>query len=104
LALPPHVVLPEKMGPTGGNLPHGQEAGFLGKQHDPFVTGDPSGANFQVRNLNLAAGLTLEKMDDRKSLLKHFDSQRAALARRQAGRAHSTLSARYRCNHSTLCR
>ena len=25
--LPPFVVLPEKMGPTGGNLPHGQEAG-----------------------------------------------------------------------------
>lgn len=47
---------------------------MLGAQHDPFVTGDPSGANFQVRNLNLAAGLTMEKLDDRKSLLKHFDS------------------------------
>ena len=26
--LPAHVVLPEKMGRTGGNLPHGQSAGF----------------------------------------------------------------------------
>jgi hypothetical protein len=52
---------------------------MIGKQHDPFVTGDPSGANFQVRNLNLATGLTLEKLEDRKSLLKHFDSQRGAL-------------------------
>src|SRR3979490_1991942 len=25
---PPHVILPEAMGPTGGNLPHGQEGGF----------------------------------------------------------------------------
>ena len=24
--LPPHVILPEAMGPTGGNLPHGQDA------------------------------------------------------------------------------
>src|SRR5205809_477081 len=52
---------------------------MLGAQHDPFVTGDPSGANFQVQNLNLATGLTIEKLEDRKSLLKHFDSQRAAL-------------------------
>jgi hypothetical protein len=52
---------------------------MIGKQHDPFVTGDPSGANFQVQNLNLATGLTLEKLEDRKGLLKHFDSRRAAL-------------------------
>ncbi|MBN9121084.1 MAG: DUF1501 domain-containing protein [Planctomycetes bacterium] len=52
---------------------------MIGKQHDPFVTGDPSVPNFQVRNLNLATGLTLEKMEDRKGLLKHFDSQRASL-------------------------
>ena len=25
------------MGRTGGNLPHGQDAGFLGKAYDPFV-------------------------------------------------------------------
>src|SRR4029077_9254240 len=50
--LPPHVVLPEKMGPTGGNLPHGQEAGFLGKPHDPFVlNADPSAKDFKVPDL-----------------------------------------------------
>ena len=36
-------ILPEPMGPTGGNLPHGQDAGFLGKAYDPFVlSADPS--------------------------------------------------------------
>jgi hypothetical protein len=35
--LPAHVVLPRPMGRTGGNLPHGQSAGYLGKQYDPFV-------------------------------------------------------------------
>ena len=50
--LPPHVVLPEPMGPTGGNLPHGQDAGFLGKANDPFaLMTDPSKANFKVPDL-----------------------------------------------------
>src|SRR5881409_287705 len=50
--LPPHVILPEAMGPTGGNLPHGQDAGFLGKAYDPFVLNtDPSQADFKVPDL-----------------------------------------------------
>ena len=50
--LPPHVILPEPMGPTGGNLPHGQDAGFLGKAYDPFVLmADPSAAELQVPDL-----------------------------------------------------
>src|SRR5438046_519669 len=50
--LPAHVVLPEPMGPTGGNLPHGQDAGFLGKGFDPFVlNADPSRKDFQVTEL-----------------------------------------------------
>ncbi len=50
--LPPHVVLPEPMGPTGGNLPHGQDAGFLGKAHDPFaLMADPSKPDFKVPDL-----------------------------------------------------
>ena len=50
--LPGHLILPEPMGPTGGNMPHGQDAGFLGKAHDPFVlNADPSKKNFKVRDL-----------------------------------------------------
>lgn len=50
--LPPHVILPEPMGPTGGNLPHGQDAGFLGKTYDPFVLlADPSKPDFKVPDL-----------------------------------------------------
>ena len=50
--LPAHVVLPEPMGPTGGNLPHGQDAGFLGKAYDPFaLMTDPSKPNFKVPDL-----------------------------------------------------
>lgn len=50
--LPAHVVLPEPMGPTGGNLPHGQDAGFLGKAYDPFaLMADPSKPSFKVPDL-----------------------------------------------------
>src|SRR3569623_1857049 len=50
--LPAHVVLPEPMGRTGGNLPHGQDAGFLGKAHDPFaLMADPSKPNFKVPDM-----------------------------------------------------
>jgi hypothetical protein len=50
--LPPHVVLPEPMGPTGGNMPHGQDAGFLGKAYDPFLLmADPSKPGFKVPDL-----------------------------------------------------
>ena len=50
--LPAHVILPEPMGPTGGNLPHGQDAGFLGKAFDPFVlNADPSKKDFKVPDL-----------------------------------------------------
>src|SRR5829696_6872894 len=50
--LPAHVLLPRPMGRTGGNLPHGQSAGYLGKNHDPFVlNADPSVPNFKVPDL-----------------------------------------------------
>jgi Protein of unknown function (DUF1501) len=50
--LPAHVLLPRPMGRTGGNLPHGQSAGYLGKNHDPFVlNADPSVPGFKVPDL-----------------------------------------------------
>ncbi|MFM8581967.1 MAG: DUF1501 domain-containing protein, partial [Planctomycetaceae bacterium] len=84
--LPPHVVLPEKMGPTGGNLPHGQEAGFLGKQHDPFVlNADPSAADFRVPDLLPPSELPVVRTDRRRRLrdlvdqsVKEFESSAPA--------------------------
>ncbi len=47
--LPPYVLLPKPIGNTGGNMPHGQDAGYLGKQHDPFVLdADPSKPDFRA--------------------------------------------------------
>jgi hypothetical protein len=50
--VPAHVLIPRPMGRTGGNMPHGQTAGYLGKQHDPFVLdADPSAKDFKVPDL-----------------------------------------------------
>src|SRR6266403_4038145 len=50
--VPAHVLLPRPIGNTGGNMPHGQNAGYLGKSFDPFVlNADPSVPNFKVPDM-----------------------------------------------------
>src|SRR5579885_2230938 len=50
--VPAHVLLPKPIGRTGGNLPHGHTAGYLGKPHDPLIlNADPSAPNFKVPDL-----------------------------------------------------
>ncbi|HEX7449831.1 MAG TPA: DUF1501 domain-containing protein, partial [Pirellulales bacterium] len=72
--LPAHVILPEPMGRTGGNLPHGQDAGFLGKAHDPFaLMADPSKPNFQVPDLLPPAQIGEARLDRRRRLRSIVD-------------------------------
>jgi hypothetical protein len=74
--LPAHVIIPEKMGRTGGNLPHGQDSGFLGKSHDPFVLqADPSVANFQVPDLLPPKEIGEVRVDRRRRLRDIVDDQ-----------------------------
>jgi hypothetical protein len=72
--LPAHVILPEPMGRTGGNLPHGQEAGFLGKAHDPFaLMADPSQPNFQVPDMLPPSQIGEARLDRRRRLRSIVD-------------------------------
>ncbi len=65
--VPPHVLLPRPIGNTGGNMPHGQSAGFLGKSHDPFVlNADPSDPNFRVPDMLPPDYLTALRVDRRR--------------------------------------
>jgi hypothetical protein len=55
---------------------------MLGAQHNPFQTNnDPNNPSFTVPNLNLAKGLTVERLEDRRSLAQHFDASRRSLER-----------------------
>jgi hypothetical protein len=72
--LPAHVVLPEPMGNTGGGLPHGQDAGFLGKAHDPFVlNADPSQADFKVPDLLPPQSIGEARLERRRKLREIVD-------------------------------
>jgi uncharacterized protein (DUF1501 family) len=67
--LPANIILPELMGPTGGNMPHGQDAGFLGKNYDPFVlNADPSQKEFKVPDLLPPAEIGEARLERRRKL------------------------------------
>ncbi len=72
--LPAHVLLPRPMGRTGGNLPHGQTAGYLGKNHDPFVlNADPSVPNFKVPDLLPPDYISAQRAERRQKLRDAVD-------------------------------
>jgi uncharacterized protein (DUF1501 family) len=73
--------------PSGVNLPTflmegpltwpGQHAGFLGPKYDPWqITRDPNAADFRVDSVQLAPGLEIERLRDRRALLDEVDRQR----------------------------
>ena len=77
--LPPHVLLPRPIGRTGGNLPHGHTAGYLGKAHDPFIlNADPNEKNFKVPDLLPPDYITPKRAERRQSLRDAVDGGLAA--------------------------
>src|SRR5947208_2313782 len=71
---PPHVLLPRPIGATGGNMPHGQSAGYLGKTYDPFVlNADPSDPNFKVPDMLPPDYLSALRVDRRKNWREMVD-------------------------------
>ncbi len=76
--MPSYVAVPYAM--SVGLRPGYFGAHMLGAQHDAFETvADANAPRFEMPNLNLAKGLTLDRLDDRRSLIHHFDSVRASL-------------------------
>lgn len=72
--LPAHVVLPEPMGRTGGNLPHGQDAGFLGKAYDPLsLNADPSQPNFKAPDMLPPAEIGEARLERRRRMRSIVD-------------------------------
>jgi hypothetical protein len=73
--VPPYVAVPHAAsiglspGYFGGHM--------LGTPYNPFQPGgDPNAPNFSVRNLELAPGLSLGRLEDRRALHGHFDTAR----------------------------
>jgi len=72
--VPPHVLLPHPIGNTGGGMPHGQSAGFLGKLFDPFVlNADPSDPAFAVPDMAPPPTISTIRADQRRNLRSLVD-------------------------------
>jgi uncharacterized protein (DUF1501 family) len=77
--LPAHVLLPKPIGRTGGNLPHGHSAGYLGKSHDPFIlNADPNAPGFKVPDLLPPDYITGLRAERRQKLRAAVDGEVAA--------------------------
>jgi hypothetical protein len=73
-AIPSFVSYPYLL--RDGSVTPGQTASFLGKTYDPFFVGqDPARPDFRLPELNLPAELPLERLDDRRGLLRMIDAQ-----------------------------
>ncbi len=65
----PHVL-------RDGSITPGQHASFLGKLHNPFfINQDPNAADFKLPELSLPAHLSMERLENRKEVLKLIDAQ-----------------------------
>ncbi len=73
--VPAYVAIPYGM--SVGIRPGYFGANYVGRPYDPFETdGDPNSKDFKIRNLSLPGGLTIERIGDRRTLQKSFDTIR----------------------------
>jgi len=72
--LPSSIILPGKIGNTGGPSINGQEARYLGSAYEPFfLGGDPARSNFKVDDLVPAQGQSEFRISARRRLLSQLD-------------------------------
>jgi uncharacterized protein DUF1501 len=59
-----------------GSVTPGQHASFLGKSYDPLlITQDPNDPDFRLPELSLPAGLSLERLENRREIQRLIDGQ-----------------------------
>ncbi len=104
--VPPYVLAPKPIGPTGGNMPHGQLAGYLGKTYDPFVlNADPNAAGFEVPNLLPPSYIDAIRAERRRSLRAAVDGSIASFeASNDARLLEANFAGAYRLMSSAAAR
>src|SRR5262245_57707521 len=72
--LPTFVAFPHVI--RDGSITPGQHASFLGKAHDPLlITQDPNSPDFRLPELSLPANLSLDRLENRREVLRLIDKQ-----------------------------
>ncbi|MHB1424123.1 MAG: DUF1501 domain-containing protein [Gemmataceae bacterium] len=70
--VPTFVAYPHTI--SDGSITPGQHASFLGKAHDPlFINQDPNSPDFRLPELSLPDNLSLERLDNRRAMLRLID-------------------------------
>jgi hypothetical protein len=81
-SLPAAVRLPNRIFNTDGSVWPGQDGGFLGRGADPWLfTCQPAAADYRIPELSLAAGVSLDRLDGRSSLLQAVNRRLDAVER-----------------------
>ena len=76
--MPPYVSVP--MAHSIGLVPGYFGGHYLGMQYDPFTTGgDPNQPNFKVENIQMSGGMSLDRLQSRRSLNHTLDHMRRDL-------------------------
>jgi hypothetical protein len=104
--VPGHVVVPKPIGRTGGNLPHGHTAGYLGKQYDPFIlNADPSDKNFKVPDLLPPEYISAVRAERRQKMRDAVEGELAAFEQNaQARQLDDNFNLAYRLMSSPKAR
>jgi hypothetical protein len=63
--MPPYVAIPNTFPSYGG--------GFLGGEHNPFLSGDPNVTGYKVRDLTLPADVDWSRLGNRRHLVEQMD-------------------------------
>jgi hypothetical protein len=86
--LPPFVVLPGPITDTGVSLGHGQTAGYLGPEHEPFLLDTRrTSTDLVIRDRDAPYGIDPARLQSRKALIDAVDcAERVVDAAQKAGR------------------
>jgi len=85
LGLPAAVRLPNRIFNTDGSVWPGQDAGFLGRQLDPWLfTCKPADTEFRLEQFSLPVDVTAARLEERRSLLQRVNQQLDAAERGRA--------------------
>ena len=104
--MPAHVLIPKPIGRTGGNLPHGQTAGYLGKRYDPFVLNAyPNEKNFTVPDLLPPDYISSVRAGRRQKMRDAVDGELAAFEKQpRAAQMDDNFNLAYRLMSSVQAR
>jgi hypothetical protein len=100
------VRLPNRIFNTDGSVWPGQDAGFLGRNADPWLLRcEPASPNYQIPEFHLAKDVPLERLESRKGLLECLNQHHAAAEQSGELSRHDTLAQQaFDLLHSTLAR